>query len=201
MFSAATVTFPRWCCWDTSLTQLGCGNRESTAVLALHWCQSPAVTATLCLSFPHCSQGDAVTWHTGLAASASPQHLETSRKSQDFPPIQAGVWQYPITAWTVLGEVGGSSGEGSVQMLTWGSKSVMSHRCHAGLRLGNLQSLSFLAHTFGSAEACGTEDAPFWQSHMFYTPALAHLAPWSFGFLLCPPHFFDPMGFFELSFF
>lgn len=47
-------------------------------------------------------------------------------------------------------EVGSSSGGGCVLMLTWGSKSVMSHRCHTGLKLGNLQSLSFLAHTHRS---------------------------------------------------
>lgn len=69
------------------------GERESTAVLAPH--RSPAVTATLCLSFPHCSQGDAVTWHRAGGASASPQHLESSRKWQGFPPTHSAVWQHP----------------------------------------------------------------------------------------------------------
>lgn len=103
-----------------------------------------------------------------LCLPTAPGNLQ---KSQDFQPIPAGVWQYPVTVWTVswwriysphitmIGGVGGSSKEGCVQMLTWGSKAVMSNRCHIGLRLGNLQSLSFLAHTFLSTKACGTQDA------------------------------------------
>lgn len=83
LFSAGTHTFPEAGDARAIHSPAGLWGGEHTAVLTPH--QSPAVTATLCLSFPHCSQGDAVTWQRAGGASASPQHLGNLQKGPGFP--------------------------------------------------------------------------------------------------------------------
>lgn len=129
------------------------------------------MTVTLCSSFPHCSRGDAVTGREAWVPlppnstwkppeipgfpTHSRRSVAVSRNSVDSL-LMEDLFTPHNHDWR------SSSKEGCVQMLTWGSKAVMSNRCHIGLRLGNLQSLSFLAHTFLSTKACGTQDAQIW---------------------------------------